>query len=280
MDNAPISITLALDLPALKALMIEAQRKGAIVSRLEDWLKEYMMARLLPAHADYLFALVGTGPRLIDAAERADGVGAGSSDIVPVAATDLLAESLAVFDLMLEGCREQNFGDFQNGDGIEIGPRMDALHGKLRAFDAGDRLATPTVHAPTQARMSQRESFEHWYSDEGKSPRAIERSGEGYVLAQAQSAWTAWKACYKALDITGRPSGQPEYTPTQAQTAADVERDAARYRWLRDRPEIPDAAVIDVAAWENCEGTALRGAELDSAIDLAAAQSVSDGSSQ
>lgn len=55
----------------------------------------------------------------------------------PVAAAGVLAEALAVFDLMLRGCSLQDFGDYQNGDGEEIGPRMDALHAKLRAACAG-----------------------------------------------------------------------------------------------------------------------------------------------
>lgn len=53
---------------------------------------------------------------------------------------------------------------------------------------------------------------------------------------------------------------------------AEVERlraDSGRYRWLRDRPENPDEAVIDVAIWQNCAGTSLRGDELDSQIDAA-----------
>lgn len=41
--------------------------------------------------------------------------------------------------------------------------------------------------------MGTREDFEKWYSDEGKSQRAIERHGEGYKLAQANSAWETWK---------------------------------------------------------------------------------------
>jgi hypothetical protein len=49
-------------------------------------------------------------------------------------ASELLAECRAVFDLMLDGCYEQHFGDFQNGHGEEIGPRMDALHAKLRGL--------------------------------------------------------------------------------------------------------------------------------------------------
>jgi len=40
----------------------------------------------------------------------------------------------------------------------------------------------------------QRKEFEHWFSDQGKWPQAVERSGEGYKLMGAQDAWTTWKA--------------------------------------------------------------------------------------
>ncbi len=42
-------------------------------------------------------------------------------------------EALAVLDLMLVGCSLQSFGDYQNGEGETIGPRMDKLHDSLRA---------------------------------------------------------------------------------------------------------------------------------------------------
>lgn len=48
----------------------------------------------------------------------------------------LIAEALAVFDLMLVGCTVPNFADYQNGDGEEIGARMDALHAALKAGQA------------------------------------------------------------------------------------------------------------------------------------------------
>ena len=40
-----------------------------------------------------------------------------------------------------------------------------------------------------------RTAFEAWFSDDGKYPRACERSREGgYVLAHAADAWHAWQA--------------------------------------------------------------------------------------
>jgi len=39
-----------------------------------------------------------------------------------------------------------------------------------------------------------RQFFEQWFSDDGQWPQAVQRSGEGYRLAQAQSSWVAWQA--------------------------------------------------------------------------------------
>ena len=40
-----------------------------------------------------------------------------------------------------------------------------------------------------------RTAFEAWFSDDGKYPRACERSRDGgYVLAHAADAWHAWQA--------------------------------------------------------------------------------------
>lgn len=40
----------------------------------------------------------------------------------------------------------------------------------------------------------ERAAFEWWASDEGESPRSVERAGECYKLAQIQSYWMAWMA--------------------------------------------------------------------------------------
>jgi hypothetical protein len=40
-----------------------------------------------------------------------------------------------------------------------------------------------------------REAFEHWFSDGGEHPLACQRAADGgYLLAQAESSWTAWQA--------------------------------------------------------------------------------------
>jgi hypothetical protein len=44
------------------------------------------------------------------------------------------------------------------------------------------------------AENSERAAFEAWFSDGGQSPKAVQRSGDGYLLAQAQSAWGVWQA--------------------------------------------------------------------------------------
>lgn len=36
-------------------------------------------------------------------------------------------------------------------------------------------------------------AFEHWYSDQGKHPQAIERKGDAYVLMNTHISWTAWQ---------------------------------------------------------------------------------------
>jgi len=47
--------------------------------------------------------------------------------------------------------------------------------------------------------MSERESFEAWFSEDGKYPHAVKRSGEGYLFAAANSQWEAWQARREAL---------------------------------------------------------------------------------
>lgn len=43
-----------------------------------------------------------------------------------------------------------------------------------------------------------RAAFETWFSEGGKWPQSVQRSGESYMLAAAHSAWTAWKAAWSA----------------------------------------------------------------------------------
>lgn len=41
-----------------------------------------------------------------------------------------------------------------------------------------------------------RKAFEHWFSDEGKYPRAIERHSDHYMFKHAQDAWEVWQAAW------------------------------------------------------------------------------------
>lgn len=48
-----------------------------------------------------------------------------------------------------------------------------------------------------------RAEFEAWYSDGGEYPLACQRAKDGgYMLAQAESSWTAWQAAYRAASAS------------------------------------------------------------------------------
>lgn len=68
--------------------------------------------------------------------EIEDAIGALAAAPAAPDALLLIAEARAVFDVMLDGFKERKFGDYQNGEGTTIGPLMDALHAKLKAFPA------------------------------------------------------------------------------------------------------------------------------------------------
>lgn len=50
-----------------------------------------------------------------------------------------------------------------------------------------------------------REAFEAWASDGGKWPRAVERSGDGYVLMSTHHSWIAWQAALRSAAPTTEP---------------------------------------------------------------------------
>ena len=83
--------------------------------------------------------------------------------------------------------------------------------------DAG---GTSAHERPVGRLVPERAAFEAWFSENGKWwPAAVQRSGDGYMLASAQSAWTAWQAAdarwQAALKQTWqmvdplRPPGEP-----------------------------------------------------------------------
>ena len=92
-----------------------------------------------------------------------------------------------------------------------------------------------------------REVFEARMTDNGKWPRAVEQGRNGcYLLAQTENAWAEWQACAEALAL---PTA--DHLPDAGkmiETAAPVgERDAldaARYRWLADCNNYPEAVTL------------------------------------
>jgi hypothetical protein len=52
-----------------------------------------------------------------------------------------------------------------------------------------------------EAQDKMRPAFEHWFSDGGEYPQACQRGRHGeYLLAQACSAWQAWRAASTARE--------------------------------------------------------------------------------
>lgn len=46
-----------------------------------------------------------------------------------------------------------------------------------------------------------RTQFEAWFSNDGKYPEAVDKSGGDYLLASACAAWEAWQASRAAVEI-------------------------------------------------------------------------------
>lgn len=60
--------------------------------------------------------------------------------------------------------------------------------------DGSLRHPCPAHPAVEKSGGDERAAFEYWASDEGIYPKAVERSGNCYKLAQTQSYWMAWQA--------------------------------------------------------------------------------------
>lgn len=52
----------------------------------------------------------------------------------------------------------------------------------------------------------ERREFEKWFTNGGEWAQAAQRSGEGYRLMQAQSAWEAWQAAWAAAGVPPKES--------------------------------------------------------------------------
>lgn len=70
--------------------------------------------------------------------------------------TALIRETDAVFDLMLQGCVYSDFKQWQNGDGEDIGERIEVLRAKIKDVTAGE--------APVAA-------VQEWISVDNKFPQ-------------------------------------------------------------------------------------------------------------
>lgn len=56
--------------------------------------------------------------------------------------------------------------------------------------------------------MTMRQRFEHWYSEEGKWPAAVDKDARGdYMLMQTALAWKAWQAADESAQVAYGPSG-------------------------------------------------------------------------
>lgn len=52
---------------------------------------------------------------------------------------------------------------------------------------------------------SERAAFEAWFSNQGAWPKAVARSGDGYILQAAHSAWEVWQAARRSM-MKGEPA--------------------------------------------------------------------------
>ncbi|HGP3237573.1 TPA: hypothetical protein ACLG0X_000167 [Pseudomonas aeruginosa] len=126
----------------------------------------------------------------------------------------------------------------------------------------------PAHPAVEQAGGDERAKFEYWASDEGIYPKAIERSGNCYKLAQTQSYWMAWQA-RAALAQPSPAQTQPSPAPT-LRAAIDVANDRFEVpvaKWGTDlvgeeeRPEVVAyfdrnyPSTGDAFIWANYEGS-------------------------
>lgn len=46
-----------------------------------------------------------------------------------------------------------------------------------------------------------RKQFEAWFSNDGKYPEAVDKSGGDYLLTSACAAWEAWQASRATVEI-------------------------------------------------------------------------------
>jgi len=53
-----------------------------------------------------------------------------------------------------------------------------------------------------------RKAFEYWYSDNGATPKAIEKNGDNYTYMGAYTAWKTWQAAWnEAIEHAAKTAG-------------------------------------------------------------------------
>lgn len=136
---------------------------------------------------------------------------------------------------------------------------------------------------------SVRQAFEHWFSDEGKHPNAVQRQGDGYILASAHIAWSAWQVAYtslltklqaerdEALEALDRAAkGESEYTRRWALALAENERLKPFEDELRKIAADLGEPDDPFAAWETVEALRARISELEKALEQIAASDINN----
>ena len=96
----------------------------------------------------------------------------------------------AKFDKMYPGVRAAQFEE-------ELAREREDFWKRFKE-DLRKECAEKNLRIKARREQTIRDRFETYYSDEGKLPAAVERSGEGYKLLQAQAAWVVWQAAWVA----------------------------------------------------------------------------------
>lgn len=96
--------------------------------------------------------------------------------------------------------------------------------------------------------QSLRQAFEHWYSDDGKNLKAVEKNALGtYVLQQAVVSWASWVACHEAMqpkkETPAVPYGKVIVCPKPDELVWLRTRDTAMlFNWVGDGMDMRNLA--------------------------------------
>lgn len=117
---------------------------------------------------------------------------------------------------------------------------------KICTCPSGDgslRHPCPAHPAVEQAGGDERAAFEYWASDEGLYPKAVERAGNCYKLAQTQSYWMAWQA--RASLAQPSPAQDEQAEAERPEVVAVMESNGAGGKRLAQRFPIVNVFVGD-----------------------------------